>query len=118
MKKYRRLKSIYSNSMEKKLAVDLYDWAELALAEEEYDQFKSETNELFNYYEQQISLGNIIVNTIFENVSIEDDIILAVGEEYIVPDDFIIPANDTKWHDRMSIDPNIVKYNSLELLSE
>ena len=118
MAKYRVLKSILLID-NKKYAVNLVEWAQQRLQDNDLVQFNSDMTELMLFWDSMKLNNKLSVTDITEILTYNNEsITTVVGQEFTVTDDYIFPDKEIKWYDRMSADPNIVKFNSKELISE
>lgn len=118
MVKYRRLNSILLKD-NIRYAVDLYDWAKKTLEGSELEQFELDATELLEYFKNQIDTGNLIINNITEEITTDHGkILIPIGVEFSVTENYTFPEKEIEWYNRMALDPNIVKFNDKELISE
>lgn len=116
MKTYRLLKSILLKDG-KKYAVNLVEWGNLTLQGSELNQFKTDMDNLQLYYDSQVNNGNLSYSELTEQVTLSDNTTnsIKVGLIFSESDNYVVPVRETEWYDKMSRDPNLIKFNTKEL---
>jgi len=105
----KQLDSIYTTLENKKILVDIFKWAEIALPKEELDQFKVDSVDIMAFYnnlyaQSEITLEPIVTQVTSENVG---TIHLRLGFLYNFPDNFSHHPKYLEWNQKFKSDPNV-----------
>ena len=101
----------------KNYAVNLNDWGNLTLLNEELAQFRLVIVQLTEHLNNAISNGDLTVTPINETITTEfgTTVVATVGFEFTQTDNYIRPELEVEWYQRMSQDPNIIRFNDREI---
>jgi hypothetical protein len=102
---------------DKNYAVNLNDWGNLTLLGAELVQFKLDIIELTTHLHNSITDGDLTVTPINETLTTESGhtITVTVGFEFSQTDNYTRPELEVEWYQKMSQDPNIIKFNDREI---
>jgi hypothetical protein len=118
MTKWKRLKSILLKDGTK-YAVNLQEWGEMTLEGDALAQHLAKIQEIGEFYQPQELAGDLIVESITENIEVNGAYIkLEVGSIFYFSDNFVVSPTEIDLWDKMSKDPNIIKYNPIHQIVE
>jgi hypothetical protein len=102
---------------DKNYAVNLNDWGNLTLLGPELVQFKLDIVELTTHLNNAIASGDLTVTPINETITTNSGqtITITVGFDFSQTDNYIRPELEVEWYQKMSQDPNIIKFNDREI---
>lgn len=102
---------------DKNYAVNLNDWGNLTLQGDELAQFRLDIIELTTHLNNAISNGDLIVTPINETITTQSGqtISILVGFDFSQTDNYVRPQLEIDWYQKMSQDPNIIRFNDREI---
>lgn len=111
MKTYKRLKSILLKN-DKKILVNLEEWGNFTLTGDELVQFQEDFVDMHRYHGDLIDKGDLKIEMLYEEVEVEyTTLTLEVGIRITKVDNLVLHPREVYWFDRMSKDPNVIKFN-------
>jgi hypothetical protein len=101
----------------KNYAVDLDDWGKMTLQGDDLVQFELAMSQIVAHFEREMQNKNLIITPIIENITTDNGttVSVVVGSEFSQSDSYVRPEIETEWYQRMSQDPNIIKFNDREI---
>jgi hypothetical protein len=96
--------------------VKLFDWGVSTLEGDELEKFKADMDQMSEFYKNETLKKKFIEIPLNETVVTEQGhtVSVRVGSEFIHDDDLVRPLVEIEWYQRMSQDPNIIKFNNVE----
>jgi len=112
---YKQLHSVYTTPDNKKILVEIFDWAGMALSPEEFAQFNIDREEMNEYHntlqQQEILKVEPILTQVTTNIS--GPIQLLIGYQYSFPENFIHHPKYLLWNEKFKNDPNVMYHDQI-----